>query len=595
MPVQSRVLVLGGIRSGKSELAEALVADCKAVRYVATASTGADDPGWQARVAAHRERRPAGWSTEETAADPGGLADLLAGAAPDDALLVDDLGGWLTALVDAADAWDAPAAVVEPARAALAAAVRACPAALLVLVSPEVGLSVVPASAAGRRFADALGVVNQAVAAECDAVALVVAGQPTWLKGADPRTAARDPEPTAAAAAPAAEPAAAAPAVEYAPVVGGTAPDGGSPVAAVRAGGAPQPVPSTAHRVEQGMPLPMPDEEAAAAAAEALERLDLPGSGLGALTPAVRFAAGTQGTPAPRPWRRVQTFLLHAEHDGGCGAGDPPAEALRRLTGAEQGEGPLALLAGAAGVGVATVRCPGRAAPIEIMDALDEAAVDAALDYGVQLAEAAVDAGAELLTLASCGSGAEAAAVALIAVTAGGEPAALLGRVPAPGGRIDDAAWMVRCAAVRDALQRTRSRARDPRSLLAALGGPDLAVATGLIVGAVSRRTPVLIDGVVGVAAAMVARDVGAQTRHWLLLPDAGRHPAVRYAADVLGVEPVLDLGLGLGEGATGLAALPLLTAALEVAAATPVHPALTAATVVGSAVTELPPHPDGA
>jgi hypothetical protein len=70
-----------------------------------------------------------------------------------------------------------------------------------------------------------------------------------------------------------------------------------------------------------------------------------------------------------------------------------------------------------------------------------------------------------------------------------------------------------------------------------------------------------------------VARDFGAQTRHWLLLPDDGGHPAVRLGAEVLGVEPVLDLKLGLGEGATALAALPLLRAALTLAATLPAGP----------------------
>jgi NaMN:DMB phosphoribosyltransferase len=79
----------------------------------------------------------------------------------------------------------------------------------------------------------------------------------------------------------------------------------------------------------------------------------------------------------------------------------------------------------------------------------------------------------------------------------------------------------------------------------------------------------------VGVAAALIARDFGAQTRHWLTLPDTGGHPAVRLGADVLGVEPVLDLKLGLGEGATALATLPMLRSALTLAATLPESPQL--------------------
>jgi hypothetical protein len=105
------------------------------------------------------------------------------------------------------------------------------------------------------------------------------------------------------------------------------------------------------------------------------------------------------------------------------------------------------------------------------------------------------------------------------------------------------------------------------------LGGADHAVATGILLGAASRRTPVLLDGPVGVAAALVARDFGAQTRHWIMLPDTGGHPAVRHGAEILGTTAVLDLRLGLGEGATALVALPVLRSALTLAAETPQSP----------------------
>src|SRR5690348_15658041 len=95
------VLVLGGIRSGKSEYAESLLAGIPEVRYVATAAEDAADPEWTARIAAHRQRRPAGWTTAETGTDPERLISLLAEAKPTETVLVDDLGGWLTALLRA--------------------------------------------------------------------------------------------------------------------------------------------------------------------------------------------------------------------------------------------------------------------------------------------------------------------------------------------------------------------------------------------------------------------------------------------------------------------------------------------------------------
>lgn len=169
-----RVLVLGGIRSGKSDFAESVISQSSdRVRYLATGVL-ADDDEWAARVSAHRERRPEHWETVET-------SDVTKQLRSDDAdpTLVDDIGGWLTAAMDRTQAWTAGSA-----RADVDGLVDAVAAyqADLVLVSPEVGLTVVPETVAGRLFADQLGVLNQRLAAVCDRVVLVVAGQPVTVK-----------------------------------------------------------------------------------------------------------------------------------------------------------------------------------------------------------------------------------------------------------------------------------------------------------------------------------------------------------------------------------------------------------------------------
>ncbi len=165
-----RVLVTGGVRSGKSRHAETLLAGRRQVTYLAPGPVPtADDPDWAARVAAHRARRPAHWTTVETTDLPAALPT--AGSA-----LVDCLGTWLTAQLDELDAWEWGAPPTFDARLdALVAAVAA--ASDLVLVTNEVGLGVVPAHASGRLFRDLLGTVNQRVGAVCDEVHLVVAGR----------------------------------------------------------------------------------------------------------------------------------------------------------------------------------------------------------------------------------------------------------------------------------------------------------------------------------------------------------------------------------------------------------------------------------
>jgi nicotinate-nucleotide--dimethylbenzimidazole phosphoribosyltransferase len=110
-----------------------------------------------------------------------------------------------------------------------------------------------------------------------------------------------------------------------------------------------------------------------------------------------------------------------------------------------------------------------------------------------------------------------------------------------------------------------KGRSRDARSLLAAVGGPDIAVAMGLLMGAAARRTPVLVDGPVGIAAALLARDIAGVSRLWILLADHGGHPTVKSAASALDLQPLLELGLGLGEGAAGLMTVPLIQAGLSI------------------------------
>jgi len=153
------------------------------VRYLATARRWPGDPEWDARIAAHRARRPPGWTTVEEPDVPA----LLRVAEPGVPLLVDDLATWLTNLLDDAEAWDRADVppIVGECVAELVTAVAECPG-RVVLVSAEVGLGVVPSTRAGRVFRDELGAVNAALAAVCDEVWLLVAGLPLRLKESGP-------------------------------------------------------------------------------------------------------------------------------------------------------------------------------------------------------------------------------------------------------------------------------------------------------------------------------------------------------------------------------------------------------------------------
>jgi adenosyl cobinamide kinase/adenosyl cobinamide phosphate guanylyltransferase len=153
-------LVLGGSRSGKSTVAEQLVGQHPdPVTYVATMVLG-DDPDLAARVARHRQRRPASWATVEAGPQLADSLRALAGTA-----LVDSLGPWLSTQ---------PAMVVDSGALCSALVERRGDS---VVVSDEVGMGVHPSTPLGRQFRDALGSLNQAVASVADRTYLVVAGR----------------------------------------------------------------------------------------------------------------------------------------------------------------------------------------------------------------------------------------------------------------------------------------------------------------------------------------------------------------------------------------------------------------------------------
>ncbi|MFJ4896447.1 bifunctional adenosylcobinamide kinase/adenosylcobinamide-phosphate guanylyltransferase [Streptomyces sp. NPDC088727] len=180
--VPRRTLVTGGARSGKSVEAERRLETYPEVVYVATGGSRDGDADWAARIGLHRERRPAAWRTEETCE----LAELLTSDGPP--LLIDCLSLWLTDAMDRVDAWDDASwagggrSALRERTGELVASVRGTRR-TVVLVTNETGSGVVPASAAGRRFRDELGRLNASVAAECEQVLLVVAGQSLPLRG----------------------------------------------------------------------------------------------------------------------------------------------------------------------------------------------------------------------------------------------------------------------------------------------------------------------------------------------------------------------------------------------------------------------------
>lgn len=179
MPVSSLsplTLVLGGQRSGKSAVAERLADEFAAVVYVATCRAVSDDADMAARIASHQGRRPGHWTTVEAPLDLAGA--LLAANGPADkgahAVLVDSIGMWVANLIEAGTDVDGAVNAVLEVFSEMRAPV--------IMVSEETGLGIIPDNALARGFIDALGTVNQKIAARADQVLFVAAGQILTMK-----------------------------------------------------------------------------------------------------------------------------------------------------------------------------------------------------------------------------------------------------------------------------------------------------------------------------------------------------------------------------------------------------------------------------
>lgn len=337
-------------------------------------------------------------------------------------------------------------------------------------------------------------------------------------------------------------------------------------------------------------PIPSPDVEARRAAIARFDELAVPTGALGRLAELGCWLAAVQGACPPRPPARPRVVLVAADH-GIAAAGVsayPSYVTTRRVIGVREHTTPVAVLALGAGVSlrvvdVAVDHSPDAPAPdsplapdpryrvgagtgrIDRTDALTDDETERAVDVGRALVDDEVDAGADLLVPGAIGVGATTPASVLVAAITGAEPVAVVGR----GSGIDDEGWMRKAAAIRDALRRARPHVRDPLALLRVAGGADLAVLAGFLVQAAVRRTPVLLDGLVPVAAALVADELAPGARDWWLLAQRSPEPALGLAAEHLELTPLLDLQMRLDDGSGAVAAVPLLAMAARLLAET--------------------------
>lgn len=565
-----RLLVLGGIRSGKSAHAESVAAATDDdVVYVATARRDPGDDEMAARIETHRERRPTRWVTEETEDIVRVLADH-----PTSTVLVDDLGGWLTRRMDATLGWTDGGAAVAADLDALVTAV-AEHSGTLVLVSPEVGLGVVPDTLSGRVFADVIGSLNRRLAGVCDSAVLVVAGRPLPLEAGHPTAggATRTPDARTGAAA----------------VASGTT---------VAAAGAPEAEAAAAPRDLDTVPHDFPglgdvsyyDDPVAfppvhppshAVAEEARARhltLTKPATSLGRLEELSVWVSSCQEACPPRPLDRARVVVFAGDHgvaEHGVSAfprevtlqmadnivgGGAAVSVLARMAGATVRVADMAMSAERPG-GLDDHKIRRSSGSIDREDALTPEEVRAAIAAGRRIADEEVDSGADLLIAGDLGIGNTTPATVLTCLVTGREPVELVGR----GTGIDDEGWMRKTAAIRDAMFRASGDLRDPVAMLRKVSGADLAAMAGFLAQAAIRRTPCLLDGSVVTSAALMAEALAPGARQWWTAGHRSAEPAHTAALTYLSLEPILEHSMRLGEGSGAVAALPVVHNAVAI------------------------------
>ncbi|QOC95195.1 nicotinate-nucleotide--dimethylbenzimidazole phosphoribosyltransferase [Micromonospora craniellae] len=198
---------------------------------------------------------------------------------------------------------------------------------------------------------------------------------------------------------------------------------------------------------------------------------------------------------------------------------------------------------------------------LTVTAALTREEVATAIEVGIRTAGELIDAGARILLTGDMGIGNTTPAAALIAAFTGVDAAEATGR----GTGVDDPTYQHKIEVVRAALRRHAPDPDDPLGVLASVGGLEHAALTGFVLGAAARRVPVLLDGVIAVSAALAAAALAPDAVGAMIAGHRSAEPGAAVALRRLGLDPLIDLGLRLGEGTGALLALPVVTGAARV------------------------------
>lgn len=340
----------------------------------------------------------------------------------------------------------------------------------------------------------------------------------------------------------------------------------------------PWPELATGDRRTVEIDIPAPDRTAMAAARERQAMLTKPAGSLGRLEDLSVQVAGIAGRLDP-PLRERVVFTLAADHGVAReGVSAYPREVTAQMV--------ANFLAGGAAINVLSQQMGARVVVADLgVDAdlpahprLHDCKVRrgtdsitagpamtrqealTAIEHGRRLVRHELETGLDVALTGDMGIGNTTPSAALVCALTGADPVQVVGR----GTGVDDAGLERKRSAVRWALEVNRFRLEDPVDALAALGGFEIAGLVGVILEAAASRRPIIIDGFISAAAALVAAALAPEVSGYLVASHRSQELGHRIALDRLGLKPLIDLGLRLGEGTGAVLALPLLEAAVR-------------------------------
>lgn len=318
-----------------------------------------------------------------------------------------------------------------------------------------------------------------------------------------------------------------------------------------------------------------PSAMARAAATDRLAGLATPAGALGRLGDLGVWLAGCQGSCPPSPPANVRAVVFAGDHgvaaEGVSAYPSSVTPAMVRTIVA--GKAGISVLARANGIhlrvldiavdddladvpeAVRQYKIRRSSGSISRADACTGAEIEQAIEAGAAIADEEIAAGADLLIVGDLGIGNTTVAATLIAAVLGLPAEQVTGR----GTGLEGQALAHKESVIAAALERAGGRVQDPVELLAALGGADFGAAAGFLARAAQRGVPVLLDGLIATAEALVAQQLSTGAAAWYAAGHVSGEPAQRHALAALGLVPLLDLGMRLGEGTGAAAAVPLV------------------------------------